>query len=94
VALRNVISERKEFGRFMVDDAVASLVPETLIFDEWLYQWAADRLPNPDVVAYQDGAWESANTMRAIEAPGLKHRCQIDNTPFFIASREAPSVCK
>ncbi|MGA2311877.1 MAG: hypothetical protein ABSF87_05855 [Xanthobacteraceae bacterium] len=90
-ALRNVINRRKEFGRLIVDDAVASLVPESLIRDEWLYQWSVDRLPNPDVVIYKDRAWDSASTERAVEASGLTHRCQIENTPFFVASREGTS---
>jgi shikimate kinase len=45
----------------MVDDAVASLVPEYLITDEWTNQWLVDRIPNPDVVIYKNGAWDSAN---------------------------------
>jgi hypothetical protein len=44
----------------MVDDAVASLVPEYLITDEWTNQWLVDRIPNPDVVIYKNGAWDSA----------------------------------
>jgi len=93
-ALRNAISGRKEFGRLMVDDAVASLVPESLILDEWAYQWAVNQLPNPDVVIYKDGAWDSANTMRVIKASGLTQRCRIDNTPFLIASREGTTYCR
>jgi hypothetical protein len=93
-ALRNVVARRNEFGRLMVDDAVASLVPERLMTDEWTNQWAFDHLPNPDVVVYKDGAWDSANTMQVIDASGLTHRCQIENTPFFIASREGSSYCR
>lgn len=93
-ALRNVISRRAEFGRLMVDDAVASLVPESLMTDEWTNQWAFDHLPNPDVVVYKDGAWDSANTKRVIDASGLAHSCQIENTPFFVASREGSSYCR
>ena len=78
----------------MVDDAVASLVPESLILDEWAYQWAVNQLPNPDVVIYKDGAWDSANTMRVIKASGLTQRCRIDNTPFLIASREGTTYCR
>ena len=93
-ALRSVISRRGEFGRLMVDDAVASLVPEYLITDEWTNQWLVDRIPNPDVVLYKYGAWDSANTMRVIQASGLTQRCRIDNTPFLIASREGTSYCR
>jgi len=93
-ALRNVISRRAEFGRLMVDDAVASLVPESLITNEWINQWAVDRLPNPDVVIYKDGTWDSTNTLRVIAASGLTQRCRIDNTPFLIVSREGASYCR
>jgi hypothetical protein len=78
----------------MVDDAVASLVPESLILDEWLYQWSTNRLPNPDVVIYKDGARDSANTMRVIEASGLTQKCRIGNTPFLIASRKTTTYCR
>ena len=94
IALRKVIARRNEFGRLMVDDAVASLVPESLTTNEWLYQWAADRLPNPDVVVYKNGAWDSASTMRVIGASGLTQRCRIDNTPFLIASGKSLSYCR
>lgn len=87
-ALRNVISGRKEFGRLMADDAVASLVPEALIRDEWQHPFVADGLPNPDVVIYKDGGGDTAHTMRVIEASGLTQRCRIDDTPFLIARRE------
>src|SRR5262249_5804209 len=93
-ALRNVISRRAEFGRLMVDDAVASLVPESLMTNEWINQWAVDRLPNPDVVIYKDGTWDSTNTLRVIAASGLTQRCRIDNTPFLIVSREGASYCR
>ena len=77
----------------MVDDAVASLVPEYLITDEWTNQWLVDRIPNPDVVIYKNGAWDSANIMRVIQASGLTQTCQVDETPFFLASREATFHC-
>jgi hypothetical protein len=93
-ALRNVVARRQELGTLMVDDAVASLIPESLMTDEWTSQWAVDHLPDPDVVVYKDGAWNSANTMQVIKASGLKHRCEIENTPFFIASREGSSYCR
>lgn len=93
-ALRKIIARRNEFGRLMVDDAVASLVPESLTTNEWLYQWTADRLPNPDVVVYKDGAWDSANTKRVVGASGLTQRCRIDNTPFLIASSKSLSYCR
>jgi hypothetical protein len=92
-ALRKVIARRNEFGRLMVDDAVASLVPESLMPDEWANQWAPDRLPNPDVVVYKSGARDSATTMQVIDASGLTQRCRINNTPFLIASREGSSFC-
>lgn len=88
MALRNVVNGRNTFGRLMVDDAVASLVPESLKKDEWTNQWTLDHLPNPDLVVYQEGARDSANTMRVLEASGLTQRCRIDNTPLFIASRQ------
>jgi hypothetical protein len=77
----------------MVDDAVASLVPEALRVDEWTQQWAIDRLSNPDVVIYKDNAWDAATTRSIIEAAGLTHSCRIGNTPFWVASRLG-AVCK
>src|SRR5207248_2009409 len=61
-ALREVVARRGEFGRLMVDDAVASLIPSALVTNEWVAQWSVDHLPNPDVVLYLPGSPGSAGT--------------------------------
>lgn len=91
--LRKTVGRRSEFGRLMVDNAVASLVPEALRVDELTQQWAIDRLPNPDVVIYKAHAWDASTTRSIIEAAGLTHSCRIGNTPFWVASRLG-AVCK
>lgn len=91
--LRKAVGRRSEFGRLMVDDAVASLVPEALRVDEWTQQWAIDRLSNPDVLIYKADAWDASTTKSIIEAAGLRHFCRIGNTPFWAASR-LHATCK
>jgi hypothetical protein len=97
-ALRDAVSRRDEFGRLAVDDAVVNLVSNSLKVDEWVLQWAIDKLPNPDVVIFKEDARGPLDTkaavQAAIEASGLTHRCRIGNTPFVVASRTGTSICR
>lgn len=81
------IGHKNRFGRLMVDNAVASLVPNFLTVNEWAYQWAVDSLPNPDMVIYQRHAWDWKETEQVIRAAGLDKSCAIAGTPFVIATR-------
>lgn len=92
--LRDAVGRRGEFGRLMLDDAVASLVPEAAGLNEWTLQWAVDRLPNPDVVIYRQGGRDGAETAKVIAASGLTHTCRIVGTPFMVASRNGTSLCR
>lgn len=81
------IARQDRFGRLMVDNSVASLVPDALKANEWTFQWAVDSLPNPDMVIYKKEAWDAKETERVVRAAGLGRTCDILGTPFAIATR-------
>lgn len=81
------IARQDRFGRLMVDNSVASLVPAALKTNEWAFQWAVDSLPNPDMVIYKKNAWDNKETERVVHAAGLDRTCEIAGTPFVIATR-------
>jgi hypothetical protein len=93
-ALRDAVSHREEFGRLMLDGAVVSLIPEAAGLNEWTWQWAMDRLPNPNVVIYMQGARDGAEVMEIMKASSLTHRCKMAGTPFVVASRAGTSFCR
>jgi hypothetical protein len=86
-ALRVVISGQRRLGTIMVDDAVASLVPDSLKADEWTFQWSINHIQNPDAVVYRQNAYDAANTTRIIQESGLTQTTRIANTPFLLSRR-------
>lgn len=97
-ALQDAVGRRDELGRLAVDDAVANLISKSLQVDEWVVQWAVDKLPNPDVVIFKEDASGTPDTKNAVEAAikasGLTHKCRIASTPFVVASRAETSICR
>lgn len=58
--LRKVVGEQRRLGRIMVDDAVASLIPDAFKADEWTYQWSIVHLQNATfTLALEGGPFNS-----------------------------------
>jgi len=93
-ALESAVARRFEYGRLMVDNAVASLIPNSLRTNEWAYQWAHDSLPNPDVIIYWENGWDWPVTKKVVDAASLTHTCKIRGTPFVVASRHSDLNCE
>jgi hypothetical protein len=97
--LRMVIGKRDQLGRLIVDDAVLSLVPETVGKHEWVLKWTSDHdampagsVPCPDSVIYQPGAYGSVNTLRVIRTCGLSRSYRLSDTPYMLSSRNVVDI--
>lgn len=92
--LGHATSQRGTVGRLVLDDAVVSLVPELAAPHEWAVQWAADKVPDPDVVIYLPGARDKAFIKALLVRLDLRHRCKLGKTPFVVASRSGTLLCR
>jgi len=92
-ALRDLFAERTALGRFIVDDAIASLVPGAIDEENWKYQFEwGDQVANIETVIFQAGTWQQSKIAAAIVRGSLNRVCRLRATNFFVATRMAIAI--
>ncbi len=89
-ALDRVFTSGGHLGRFIVDDAVASLRPGAVTGSQWKYflDFAASDIDAVDTMVFQPRTWADTRKKDIAARAGLDNACRLVNTNLWVLSRK------
>ena len=91
-ALESLFLNHKLSGRWIVDDAVASLMPAVMTKENWKYELAwGPEIPAVDTLIFQPVTWQGVAWDAIITEASLHRICRLGSSNFFIATRTQES---